>query len=567
MKTFQELGLEENILRAITEQGFVHPTDIQEQTIPAILGSSQDTIALAQTGTGKTAGFGLPLIQEIDIENKQVQVMILAPTRELCLQITKDLEGYGKYANKVAITAVYGGASIDTQIKSLKKGAHIVVGTPGRTLDLIKRKTLKINNLKRLVLDEADEMLNMGFREDLDSILETTPKEKQTLLFSATMPQGVRQISKRYMNSPLELTSGKKNIGAENVRHEYYVVKSSDRYSALKRLVDVHIDMYSIVFCRTRAEAKEIASKLGRDGYNADALHGDLSQAQRDHVMNRFREKQLQVLVATDVAARGIDVDDLTHVINYSLPDDSEVYLHRSGRTGRAGKQGISIIISHTQQSRKIKDLERMIGKSFEYKEVPSGEVICEKRLYQLMDKVENVQIDEKEIERFLPAITKKMEWMGREELLKRFISVEFNHFLEYYRDAYDLNAKNQKGQRGQKGNHTEPDLGYSRFFINLGARDKMSAANLIGLINDSTQRRDLKIGKIDIQRNFAFFEVETSQEALILKSFKNVFDRGRKVIVELSKPDTKMGGGNSKPPRKKSYGKKGKKKRTWQGF
>ncbi len=563
MKTFQELGLEENILRAITEQGFVHPTDIQEQTIPAILGSSEDTIALAQTGTGKTAGFGLPLIQEIDSNNNQVQVLILAPTRELCLQITKDLEGYGKYANKVAITAVYGGASIETQIKSLKKGAHIVVGTPGRTLDLIKRKTLKINNLRRLVLDEADEMLNMGFREDLDAILETTPKEKQTLLFSATMPQGVRQISKRYMKNPLELTSGKKNTGAENVIHEYYVVKSSDRYAALKRLVDVHVNMYSIVFCRTRAEAKEIASKLGRDGYNADALHGDLSQAQRDHVMNRFRDKQLQVLVATDVAARGIDVDDLTHVINYSLPDDPEVYLHRSGRTGRAGKQGISIILSHTQQSRKIRDLEKMIGKTFEYKEVPSGEVICEKRLYKLIDQVEKVVVDEREIERFLPAINQKLEWMSREELLKRFISVEFNQFLEYYRDAHDLNAKRQKGGRKDK---TEADVGYSRFFINLGKKDKLNAANLIGLINDTTESRDLKIGKIDIQRNFAFFEVESEKEAFIMKSFKNTFDRGRKVIVELSKPDSKKGG-RSFSTKKKSKNKKGKKKRTWQGF
>lgn len=562
MKTFQELGLEENILKAITEQGFVHPTDIQEQTIPAILGSSEDTIALAQTGTGKTAGFGLPLIQEIDSSNKEVQVLILAPTRELCLQITKDLEGYGKYAQKVAITAVYGGASIETQIKSLKKGAHIVVGTPGRTLDLIRRKTLKINNLQRLVLDEADEMLNMGFREDLDAILETTPKEKQTLLFSATMPQGVRQISKRYMKSPLELTSGKKNTGTANVHHEYYVVKSSDRYVALKRLLDVHLDMYSIVFCRTRSEAKEIAGKLGKDRYNADALHGDLSQAQRDHVMGRFRDKQLQVLVATDVAARGIDVDDLTHVINYSLPDDPEIYLHRSGRTGRAGKQGISIIISHTHQGNKIKELEKMVDKKFDYKEVPSGELICEKRLYQLMDKVESVNVDEKEIERFLPAINKKLEWLSREELLKRFISVEFNHFLEYYRDAGNLNAKSQKGGQSKASNN--PEAGYSRFFLNIGKRDRLDAANLIGLINDSTQRRDLKIGKIDIQRNFSFFEVETQHEGLILKAFKNVQDRGRKVIVELSKPEGKNGG-NSKPS-KPFKGKKGKKKQKWQG-
>ena len=565
MKTFEELGLQEGILQAITEQGFVHPTDIQEQTIPAILGSQRDTIALAQTGTGKTAGFGLPLLQETDPNNMQVQALILAPTRELCLQITKDLEGYGKYTKKVAITSVYGGASIETQIKALKKGAHIVVGTPGRTLDLIKRKTLKINNLKRLVLDEADEMLNMGFREDLDLILETTPKEKQTLLFSATMPQGVRQISNRYMNNPLELTSGKKNVGAENVRHEYYMVKSSDRYEALKRLVDVHPQMYGIVFCRTRAETKEIASKLGRDGYNADALHGDLSQAQRDYVMSRFRVKQLQLLVATDVAARGIDVDDLTHIINYSLPDDSEVYLHRSGRTGRDGKQGISVIIVHTQQSRKIKELEKMIGKSFEYKEIPSGKVICEKRLYKLMDQVENVVVDEKEIESFLPAINSKLEWLSREELLMRFISVEFNQFLEYYRNAHDLNAKNAKSNR--KKDPSAPDNGFSRFFINLGAKDNISAANLIGLINDNTQRRDLTIGKIDVQRNFSFFEVDANYEALILKSFKNVQDRDRKLIVELSRPDSKKGSrANGAPGGPGSFrGKKGKKKGAWQ--
>lgn len=536
MILFEEMDLQEEVLKAITEMGFVEPTDIQAQTIPAILESNKDVIALAQTGTGKTAGFGLPTIQKIDIDNRDVQALVLAPTRELCMQITKDLEAYSKYVKGLSITAVYGGASIDPQIRSLKKGTHIVVGTPGRTLDLIKRKALRINHLERVILDEADEMLNMGFREDLDDILETTPESKQTLLFSATMPTGVRRISKRYMTEPLELTSGQQNKGADSVAHEYYVVKSADRYAALKRLVDVHPQMYGIVFCRTRMETKDIAAKLAKDGYNADALHGDLSQSQRDYVMDRFRQKQLQVLVATDVAARGIDVDDLTHVINYTLPDDPEIYIHRSGRTGRAGKEGISMIISHTQQSRKIKDLEKMVGKAFTYSEVPSGDVICEKRLYQLMDKVENVVVDEREIEKFLPAIAKKLEWLTREELLKRFISVEFNHFLEYYRDAHDINAKRGKDSRSK----TMPESGYSRFFINLGSADRLSAANLIGLINDNTDRRDLKIGKIDIQRNFSFFEVDKEQEDLIMESFKDVKDRGRRVAVELSKPDKK---------------------------
>ncbi|HAM99493.1 MAG TPA: DEAD/DEAH box helicase [Marinilabiliales bacterium] len=539
MTTFNEMGLSQEIYQAIDELGFISPTPIQEKTIPAILNSGTDLIALAQTGTGKTAGFGLPIIQQIDSDSKTTQALILCPTRELCLQITSDFEKYSKYTKGLSVLAVYGGASIVPQLNGLKSGAQVVVGTPGRTLDLINRKALKINKIKWMVLDEADEMLNMGFKEELDSILAVTPAEKQTLLFSATMPQGVRQIANNYMNKPEELSVGKKNSGADNVQHQYYMVKASDRYAALKRLADINPNIYGIVFCRTRKETKEVADQLIQDGYNADALHGDLSQAQRDHVMNRFRMKHLQLLIATDVAARGLDVNDLTHVINYNMPDDPEIYIHRSGRTGRAGKSGISMTIIHSRESRKIKDIEHLVGKKFEQKMVPGGREICEKRLYALIDIMEKVEVDDSQINSFLPEILKKLEWLDRDELIKRFVSVEFNHYLEYYRNATDLNVSKDGVSVKEKEKKRSAQGGFSRFFINLGTKDSLGAANLIGIINEYTSTRDIEIGKIDILRKFSFFEVDKNYEELILNSFKNATFGDVKIEVQLSKPES----------------------------
>ncbi len=569
MNIFEEQGLNEKLLKAIDELGYTEPTEIQVKTIPHILKDTEDLIGLAQTGTGKTAGFGLPILNLLDLENRNTQAIILSPTRELAIQISKDLKSYSKYIDNINIVAVYGGAPIEKQISGLRKGAHIVVGTPGRTLDLIKRKALKINHIKWLVLDEADEMLNMGFREDLDSILENTPEEKKTLLFSATMPDGVRRISNSYLKNPVELSAGKKNIGAENVKHQYYVVKASNRYLALKRLADFYPNIYGIVFCRTRAETKDIASKLIDDGYNADALHGDLSQAQRDYVMNRFRAKQLQLLIATDVAARGLDINDLTHVINYNLPDDPEVYIHRSGRTGRAGKKGISIVISHSREMRRIRELESMVGKKFEKQLIPSGAAICEKQLYTLIDKIENTVVDEAQITPYMEAVEKKLSWLDRDELLKRFIYVEFNSFLKYYEKDRDLNVtadsnnyeSDGKSRRDRRRGNSK---NYSRFFINVGQKQNLKAANLIGLINEATNSNNLAIGKIDIQRNFSFFEVEKNAENIILSSFKDLDYGSVKLDVQISnKKDRSEGNyrGDRREggyKRKRSYGHSG---------
>ena len=571
MNIFEEQGLNANLLKAIDELGYREPTEIQVKTIPHILNNTEDLIGLAQTGTGKTAGFGLPILNLLDIENKNTQAIILSPTRELAIQISKDLKSYSKYIDNINIVAVYGGAAIEKQISGLRKGAQIVVGTPGRTLDLIKRKALKINHIKWLVLDEADEMLNMGFREDLDSILENTPQEKRTLLFSATMPDGVRRISNSYLKNPVELSAGKKNIGAENVKHQYYVVKASNRYLALKRLADFYPNIYGIVFCRTRAETKDIASKLIDDGYNADALHGDLSQAQRDYVMNRFRAKQLQLLIATDVAARGLDINDLTHVINYNLPDDPEVYIHRSGRTGRAGKKGISVVISHSREMRRIKELERIVGKKFEKQLIPSGSAICEKQLYTLIDKIENTIVDETQINPYMEAVEKKLSWLDRDELLKRFIYVEFNSFLKYYEKAKDLNVSanssdyesDGKSRRERRRTNSKE---YSRFFINVGQKQNLKAANLIGLINEATNSNNLSIGKIDIQRNFSFFEVEKNAENIILSSFDDINYGSVKLDVQISNKKERSDdnyksdrrGGYKSDRRKRSYGHRG---------
>ncbi|MDD3459288.1 MAG: DEAD/DEAH box helicase [Weeksellaceae bacterium] len=529
MTTFEQMELNDSILRAVTDLGFLSPTAIQAQAIPQILESEKDLIALAQTGTGKTAAFGLPILQQLDSNIEQVQAIILCPTRELCLQISKDLESYSKYLDNAFVLAVYGGADIKKQIDGLKRKPQIVVGTPGRTMDLIKRGMLKINQVNFVVLDEADEMLNMGFREDIDEILEKTGPEKQTLLFSATMPSEIRRITKAYMKNPLEISIGKSNEASVDVEHHYYMVRAADRYAALKRIADFNPDIYAIVFCRTRRETKDIADSLIQDGYNADALHGDLSQAQRDTVMEKFRRKNLQLLVATDVAARGIDVNELTHVINYNLPDDPEAYVHRSGRTGRAGHKGISIIIAHSREGKRIKELEKLIHKKIERKPVPSGEEIVEKRLFASIDKIENTVVDDLQIEPYMATITKKLEWMDRDELLKRIVATEFNTFLNYYKNTKDLNSTEDRDRKSSG----EGKRNYTRFFISIGQKQKLKAPQLIGLINDVTQTRDIKIGEIEILRNFSFFEADSKYEELILKSFKN-----EEVEVEVSNPE-----------------------------
>ena len=467
MKSFKESNLKAEIIEAVTDMGFEKPTPIQAECIPFILESENDLIANAQTGTGKTAAFGLPIIHQIDIDNRAIQSIILSPTRELAIQISKDLIHYAAKIPGLKITAVYGGASIDTQLRELQRGVHIVVGTPGRVLDLINRKKLILSQVQWLVLDEADEMLNMGFKDELDGILETTPDTRQTLLFSATLPKEIVRISKSYMHNPQQISVSKANSGADNVEHHYYQVSARDKYAVLKRIADLNPNVYAIVFCRTRHETKDIADKLIRDDYNADSLHGDLSQAQREHVMNRFRSGNLQILVATDVAARGLDVTDLTHVINYSLPDDSEVYVHRSGRTGRAGKNGISISITHTRENRKIRDIENILGKKFTKKLVPSGREICEIQLFNLIDTMQNVDLTSGEIDTFMDDIYTHLEPMSKEDVIKRFVSVEFNRFLDYYKNAKDLNVisrgDDRGDDRGDRGGRRDRDGGRDR--------------------------------------------------------------------------------------------------------
>lgn len=460
MTTFQQMGLKKEVLSALSDMGFEQPTSIQAKAIPQIIASTQDFIGRAQTGTGKTGAFGIPILNNLDLKSDHVQALILCPTRELCLQITKEVQNFAKHLPSVKVVPVYGGSSMDTQVFALKNKAQIVVATPGRALDLVNRKKLKLDQLQWLVLDEADEMLSMGFKDDMDAILATTPAEKQTLLFSATMPHEIMRIVKTYMNNPMEVAAEKVQTGADNVTHHYYEVQAKDRYVAIKRILDAHPDIYAIVFCRTRAETKEIAEKLSAEGYNSDALHGDLSQQQREYTMSRFRSKTLQLLIATDVAARGLDVNDLTHVINYNLPDDPDVYIHRSGRTGRAHRKGVSITIIHSREHNRLRDLERRIGKPFEKKLVPTGKEICEKQLYHLVDKVENVEVDESQIKDYLPVIFSKLSWLDRDELIKRFMSIEFNQFLSYYKDSRDINldSKNRSDDRGrgERGGRSE---------------------------------------------------------------------------------------------------------------
>lgn len=531
MSKFKEIGVAKDLCKGINEMGFINPTEVQEQSIPFLLLQNRDLISLAQTGTGKTAAFGLPVIQKTELKNKYVQSIILCPTRELCIQICKDLETYSKYVSGIKILAVYGGTNIDTQIKSLNKGVHIVVGTPGRTKDLIKRKVLKLELVDKVVLDEADEMLSMGFKDDLDFILERTRDDRQTMLFSATISKEVKSISKRYMSDAKEISVSKINSGAKNIEHHIYNVSSRNKYEALKRIADFNPNIYGIVFCRTKRHTKDIANKFMAEGYNADAIHGDLSQNQRDEVMQRFRNKSLQILIATDVAARGLDVDDITHVINYSLPDDPEVYIHRSGRTARAGKSGISIAISNESERRKIKSIEKKGGIKFVNKDVPTGVEICSNQLYKMIDKIENVEVDEKQIKPFLKDIYQKLEWLDRDELIKRFVSVEFNRFLNYYKEANKLQSKRSKKSEKKRGNKKS----MTGFSINIGRKHRATPIDIISIINRALKSNDIEIGKIELNRYQSFFEIDKDFADELTSNIKKIDFRGNDIVLGTS--------------------------------
>ena len=538
MKTFEELGVSPEIRKAIEEMGYENPMPVQEEVIPYLLGENNDVVALAQTGTGKTAAFGLPLLQQIDVKNRVPQSLILCPTRELCLQIAGDLNDYSKYIDGLKVLPVYGGSSIDSQIRSLKRGVHIIVATPGRLLDLMERKTVSLSTVHNIVMDEADEMLNMGFTDSINAILADVPKERNTLPFSATMSPEIARISKNYLQNAKEITIGRKNESTSNVKHVAYTVQAKDKYAALKRIVDYYPQIYGIIFCRTRKETQEIADKLMQEGYNADSLHGELSQAQRDAVMQKFRIRNLQLLVATDVAARGLDVDDLTHVINYGLPDDTESYTHRSGRTGRAGKTGTSIAIINLREKGKLREIERIIGKKFIAGEMPTGKQICEKQLIKVIDELEKVKVNEEEITDFMPEIYRKLEWLSKEDLIKRMVSHEFNRFLDYYRDREEIETPTDSRERNthdsrERGSRKAAP-GFTRLFINLGKMDSFFPSELISLLNSNTRGR-IELGRIDLMKNFSFFEVEEKEAQNVVKALNRANWNGRKVSVEVA--------------------------------
>ena len=553
MSTFSELGLKEPIIKALADLGYEKPTVIQEKAIPQIISSNTDLKAFAQTGTGKTAAFSLPIIELLDANSGNVQAIILSPTRELAVQIGNNIKDFCKYLPAIKVTTVYGGSSMEDQIRSLKRGSQIVVGTPGRTVDLIKRRALKLGNVQWLVLDEADEMLNMGFKDELDKVLEATPETKQTLLFSATFPREVESIAKNYMTKPVEITSGQKNQGADSVSHEYYSVTERTRYPALKRIADLNPDIYAIIFCRTRRETQEVADNLIKDGYSADALHGDLSQGQRDSVMGKFRKKTIQILVATDVAARGLDVTELTHVINHKLPDQIENYTHRSGRTGRAGNTGISIVLVNGKEKGKLRPIEKIIQKKFTEAKVPSGKDICQNQLMSLIDKVVNIEVNETQINEFLPSIYQKLEGLDREQLIQKFVSLEFNTMLAYYENAKDLNdlsSRDNSRARTENENMT-------RFFINIGRKDNLNPGKLIGLINEQNIGDKVEIGSIDILDTFSFFEIDKNFEDKTLEAFSSNqpdFD-GRSVNIEITKKERSSGGGRRGGGGRKPFG------------
>jgi ATP-dependent RNA helicase DeaD len=544
MNTFQDLGLNEDLLRAITDLGFVKPSDVQQKAIPILLEKDTDLVALAQTGTGKTAAFGFPMLQKINIDSRTTQGLILSPTRELCLQITNELKLYGKYLKGLNVVAIYGGSSISDQARDVKRGAQIIVATPGRMKDMISRNMVDISKIEYSVLDEADEMLNMGFKEDITDILSHTPKDKNTWLFSATMPKEVSTIAKKFMHSPMEITVGNKNESTNQVSHEYYLVNSRDRYSALKRLADANPDIFSVIFCRTKRDTQKVAEQLIEDGYSAGALHGDLSQNQRDLVMNSFRKKQIQMLVATDVAARGIDVDDITHVINYQLPDEPEIYTHRSGRTGRAGKTGISMVIVSKSEVRKIKSIERIINQKFELKEIPDGMEICEVQLMSLANKIHNTEINP-EINKHLTSINELFEDTTKDELIKKFFSVEFSRFFNYYQKSKNLSVSDSRGSDREEsgGRDYRSNSNDTRYFINVGKKDGYDWMNLKDFLKEVLELGRDDVFKVDVKDSFSFFTTDNSLQEKVLSFFKDYKHEGRFVNVEVS--EDKGGGRN----------------------
>lgn len=568
MKTFEELGVSEEIRRAIAEMGYETPMPVQEEVIPYLLGVGNDVIALAQTGTGKTAAYGLPVLQKVRPNDRSTQAVILSPTRELCLQIADDLKDYSRYIDGLRVLAVYGGSSIESQIRALRKGAQVIVATPGRLIDLMNRGVAKLDNVENVVLDEADEMLNMGFSESIDAILEGVPAERNTLLFSATMGQEIERIAKSYLGDYKEIVVGSRNEGAEHVNHIYYLVHAKDKYLALKRVVDYYPKIYAIIFCRTRVETQEVADLLIRDGYNAEALHGDLSQAQRDLTMQKFRQHRTQFLVATDVAARGLDVEDLTHVINYGLPDDVENYTHRSGRTGRAGKRGTSISIIHLRERGKVRIIEKVIGKKFEAGILPEPKEICTKQLYRVIDELEHTEVDENEIAPFLPEVYRKLEWLTKEDLVKRVVSREFGRFLRYYADAPQIEqpteraAKKDGSERPARGRREKQsggahraEPGYTRLFLNLGKRDNFYAREIINLVNRYVKGQ-IEIGRIDLTTNCSFFEVPEAHADIVMRKLAKARVGDRKVVVDFADREPQVvGAGTHKERRRRAVG------------
>ncbi|MFZ5798982.1 MAG: DEAD/DEAH box helicase [Desulfobulbus sp.] len=557
MNEFTVLGVKPEVGQALAELGFTAPTPVQEQVIPVLLRQEGDWISLAQTGTGKTAAFGIPLVQQVDPASRRIQALVLCPTRELCIQVARDLDAFARYLPGIKTLAVYGGARIDTQINALQRGVHLVVATPGRLNDLLRRGCADLSTIRTVVLDEADEMLNMGFLEEIGAILGQTPADRQTLLFSATMSREVATIAKKYMTAAKEILVGQRNSGAVNVRHQYCMVRAQDRFPALKRIVDLHPDIYGIIFCRTRQETQEVADRLIQDGYRADALHGELAQGQRDLVMAKFRRRNLQLLVATDVAARGVDVNDLTHVINYNLPDDLAVYTHRSGRTGRAGKAGISISIIHQREGWRIKAMEKNIGRSFEYARVPSGREICANQIMSRISGLVETPAEYSGIEAILPAVTEKLAELDREELIRRLVAREAKGFLAYYQDAPDLDAREKGEERGQK-QRREQDRGkqrnaeqYTRFQVNVGKEDGVLPQRLIAIINSGGGRQRIAIGKIELRRNQSFIEADSRFADNVLHAFQRLMINGKKVHIEING----IGGGEQGDVRRSGAG------------
>ena len=569
MKTFEELGVMPEICEAISEMGFEYPMPVQEEVIPYLLGNGNDVIALAQTGTGKTAAFGLPIIQKADPSLPYAQALILSPTRELCLQIADDLAAFSKYVEGLRVVPMYGGTSIENQIRNVRRGVHIIVATPGRLIDLMERGVVNLSTVRDVVLDEADEMLNMGFTDSINRILEDVPHDRNTLLFSATMSKEIAAIAKNYLTDAREIVIGNKNEGSKNVNHVYYMVHAKDKYLALKRIADYYPNIYGIIFCRTRMETQEIADKLIQDGYNADALHGELSQQQRDLTMQKFRKRRIQLLVATDVAARGLDVDDLTHVINYGLPDDTENYTHRSGRTGRAGKRGTSIAIINLRERGRMREIEKVIGKEFVKGTIPTGKEICEKQLWKVIDDIEKTEVKEDDIVEFLPAIYRKLDWLDKEDIIRRVVTREFGRFVEYYSNAPEpepVLERSSKGertkgegtprQRKEKGDR-KPEQGYARFFVNRGKRDGFYVKQIMEMVNRHVRNERIEMGRIDLMQNFSFFEVPEKQADTVLRALSHAHVNGQHVIVELA-GDAPMTEQKPKVRKSKNYDEKG---------